>query len=163
MWLRTPTHLLPWVRGLWLRSDQEAPPNSVLCQTLTAGSLSSAWPQVLSPQETWDTHCWRAQFQPHLMLLPAGPWPDSGPGSSSISLGLSLEPITCPQLCLPGSDLREWHPIIKDMARNGVIPAPSSAHLRVALLAQEGGCGGISRGRDHKEEDSLIKQHPKLW
>lgn len=51
--------------------------------------------------------CWRLQLQPNLLLLLAGPRPASGPGSSPAVLGLSPKPITCPQLCPPGSDPKE--------------------------------------------------------
>lgn len=102
--LGTPTYLLPWTQGLQLRSGHGAPSSPAPPQTLTAGTSSPAsdpfW-MDLSP------HCWMVQlqlcFQPHLLLLPAGAWLDPGPGSALSVSGMSLAPVTCPQLCPPGS------------------------------------------------------------
>lgn len=53
-----------------------------------------------------DTLCRRVQLQPHLLLLPSGPWTD--PGSDS---GLTVRTVMKRvQLCPPGSGAREQHP-----------------------------------------------------
>jgi len=112
-------------------SAQGTPSRPALCQTLTAGSLSPAWPQVLSPQRILDHTAGGSSSSAAPSPISCCSWLDP---SQPLDLAQSRPCQGChwSMSPAPSSDPRERHPINKGTATMGwpwLILAPGAALL----------------------------------